>query len=152
MSIFIATISILAITGLIWAFNKVLSFKICPICAGVAGTWLWMLAAKFLGFGIDSLVLAILMAGSVVGIAYQIEKRPVFAKSSADRVLFWKTLFIPSGFTAVYAAVSSWWAISAVIAVFLIVLTLKFAKGPRLRREKSGKTVEELEKKMKNCC
>src|SRR3989344_5708336 len=154
MFITVATTSILAITGLVWLFNIVLPFKICPICAGVSGTWLWMLAVKFLGYEIDMIVPAMLMGGSVVGIAYQIEKRLPPGRSP----ILWKTLFIPAGFVTVYGAVSSWWAVFVVSAALLIILALRFTKG--LRRPKGSKTahseqnqkVEELEKKMKDCC
>lgn len=152
MFIAITTISIFAITGLIWLANRIQPpFKICPICAGVSGTWLWMLAGKFLGYEVDLVMLALLMGGSVVGIAYQIEKRLPSNRSP----LLWKTLFIPTGFIAVYSVISSWWLVFIVLAAFLIVLALVFTE-----QEKSNKAtattqnpkVEELEKKMKNCC
>lgn len=144
----IAAISILAITGLVWLLNRILPFKICPTCAGVSGTWLWMLAARFLGFGIDPLVLAILMAGSVVGIAYQIEKRLTPNQST----LLWKTLFITVGFVAVYTLILSWWAMSVVIVFLLVILTLKFTRRFYLQKPENKKVVEELENKMENCC
>jgi len=59
MFIVITTISIVAITGLVWGAKKILPFPVCPICAGVSGTWLWMLGLRFLGYPIDIAVLAI---------------------------------------------------------------------------------------------
>lgn len=169
MLIAITTISILAITGLVWLFNRILPFRICPICAGVSGTWLWILAGIYLGL-LEAegwkLIAAIAMGGSIVGIAYQIEKRLPSNRSP----LLWKTLFVPAGFIAVYSAISafaedsadksSWWTAFIVITTLLIIMALRFTEEPRSRAAKSDKAVhlersrkvEELEKKMKNCC
>ena len=67
-----AIISILLIVSVIWFVNKKLSIKICPICAGVSLTWLWMLLG--MGYGLLSvekyqLVTAVLIGGSVVAIS-----------------------------------------------------------------------------------
>lgn len=74
----IATISILIITFAVWLANRKLSVKICPICAGVLLTWLWMLFG--MGYGLLSiekyqLITAILMGGSVVGITNKLEEK-----------------------------------------------------------------------------
>ena len=151
MFIAVVTISIFAITGFIWPLNRILLFKICPICAGVSGTWLWMLAAKFLGYEIDMLILAMLMGGSVVGIAYQIEKH----LPSNHSPLLWKTLFIPFGFVAVYSVILSWWLVFIVLATILATLALIFTeqkKSDKATFAKKSSRVEELENKMKNCC
>ena len=151
MFIVITTISILAITGFMWLINRILPFNICPICAGVSGTWLWMLVGKFLGYEIDMIILAMLMGGSVVGIAYQIEKRLPINHSP----LLWKTLFIPVGFVATYGILSAWWSVSILLATFLIVLILRFTeqiKSSETTPEEQNPEVEELKKKMKDCC
>lgn len=167
MFIATTTISIFVITGLVWLFNRVLPFKICPICAGVSGTWLWILAGIYLGL-LDarswSLVATIGMGGSVVGIAYQIEKRLPSHRSP----LLWKTLFIPTGFIAAYSVISlavspsnpSWWTAFIMTTTILIILVLRFSGQPQHSADQLNKTarpernrrVEELEKKMKNCC
>lgn len=74
----IAIISILSLTSIVWVLNKILLIKICPICAGVSLTWLWMLLG--MGYGLLSiekyqLITAILMGGSVVGITNKIEEK-----------------------------------------------------------------------------
>lgn len=150
MLITITTISILAITGFVWLLNRILPLKICPICAGVSGTWLWMLAATFLGYEIDLLIPAMLMGGSVVGIAYQIEKRLPPNRSP----LLWKTLFIPAGFVAVYSVLSSWWIVFIAATTFLVILALRFTEQTKNIATPTGqnRAVEELKKKMKNCC
>src|SRR3989338_9235117 len=142
MLIAITAISILAITGFIWLLNRILSarlrsrwvFKVCSICVGVSGTWLWMLAAKLLGYEIDLIVPAVLMGGSVVGITNQIEKRFSLATASAGTLLLWKTLFIPAGFIAAYSIISlavdpldpSWWILLIAMIIVLVMLTLAF--------------------------
>ncbi len=167
MLIAIVTISILAITGLTWLLNRILPFKICPICAGVSLTWLWMLAAKFLGYEIDLLILAMLMGGSVVGIAYQIEKKLLARRSLARPAepwrsggeggpdgrspLLWKTLFIPVGFVAAYGILMQWWSVFLVSIIFLLQIAFIFLSPKKESRGRNQK-VGELEEKMKNCC
>ena len=157
MSLAIALSSIFAIAGTAWLLNKIpaltagrLPFKICPVCAGVAGTWLWMLPAKFLGWQVDMTILALLMGGSVVGIAYQLEKRPAFAGASAGKLMLWKLLFIPAGFAAAYSLISFWRTGFLVATLALLVILFEFLKhgGSHVSSEK----IEELKKKMQNCC
>lgn len=81
----ITIISIFIFTSLVWGFNKISPIKICPICAGVFTTWLWMLLG--MGYGLLSvekyqLIIAILMGGSVIGIVNKLEEKwKVFSKS-----------------------------------------------------------------------
>ncbi len=148
MTIVLTTIvSILAITGLAWAASRILRFPLCPICAGVAGTWLWMVVARQFGFAVDASMLPTLLGGSVVGIAYQLERRLAKRRSQ----LLWKTLFIPAGFAAAYALAAAHWALLAMALVVLLLLTACFLL-PRGSAKTSSATVQELENKMKNCC
>src|SRR3989344_1820113 len=124
--------SIFAIACFVWLINKLALFKICPICAGVFGTWSWLIAARFLGYQIDAVFPAVLMGGSVVGIAYQIEKRMASQKSP---VLF-KMFFIPAGFIVVYSALLSQYWIFLVAAIFLIALSFLFLKMPGKNTDK----------------
>lgn len=150
MLIVITTISILAITCLVLLANRILPFKICPICVGVSGTWLWILFGIYIGLlEAESwkLVAAIAMGGSVVGIAYQIEKRLPPNRS----LLLWKMLFIPAGFAAAYGILSYRRDTFFAAVIFLVILTLYFIEKPR-RRPSNEKKLEELENKMKQCC
>ncbi len=145
------TVSIFAIAGAAWLANKILPFGICPVCAGVAGTWLWMLAGIFtnnLQPAIYTLPIAILMGGSVVGIAYQIAKMLSARKSE---VLF-KMLFIPAGFIAVYSFLSYLWFVLVPALVFLAIVAWAFLRGVGDDKTIKGKMVGELEKKMEDCC
>ena len=146
----LTVISIFAITCVVWMVNKLFPFKICPICAGVSGTWLWMLGASFFGYEIDFVIVAMLLGGSVVGIAYQLEKRLALAKASAGKLLLWKVLFIPVGFVVAYSVVTSQWATLAGFAGVAGVLAWVFLKNSG--KQQTGSKVEELKKKMENCC
>ena len=146
-AILTTTFSIVAIAGLAWAVKKILRVPICPICLGVGGTWLWMIIGRSLGHAVDITVLSMLLGGSVVGIAYQIEKRLPQGRSP----LLWKMLFIPAGFVAAYALAVPQWALFTVTSIALVLLTAFFLLPPGALREKS-ETVEELKKKMQECC
>ena len=147
MTILIAVASILGLAGLAWAVRKVLPHPICPICAGVAGTWLWMLVARELGIAVDAAVLPILLGTTVAGTAYQLEKHLPPERSP----LLWKTLFLPTGAIAAYGlAVPNWVVAGAGIAV-LLALTGVFLARPRAPSGDNA-AVEELERQMKRCC
>jgi len=139
--------SILAIAGAAWAAGRILRLPLCPICSGVAGTWLWMLVAREFGIAVDASMLSILLGGSVVGVAYQLEKRLAGARSP----LLWKTLFIPAGFAAAYGLVVAHWALLAGALVVLVLLMAYFL-WPHGSAKPSSSTVQDLESKMKNCC
>ena len=147
MLIAIATTSILGITLLVYLANRILPFRICPICAGVSGTWIGLIIARFSGYPIDITIPALLMGGSVVGIAYQLEKKLPAEKSS----LLWKTFFIPAGFIAAYGILIEWRGIFFAALIFLLLLSSLFL-SPRKQQESQKKAVEELKKKMKDCC
>lgn len=148
MNVILATIfSIFAISGMGWAAKKMLRIPVCPICVGVGATWLWMVIARSLGHAVDATMLSILLGGSVAGIAYLVEKRLPQGRSP----LLWKTLFIPAGFVAAYALATPQWTLFAVTGVALVLLTAFFFIPPGVAGEES-ETVEELKKKMQNCC
>ncbi len=146
-TILVTLASVLAITGVMWAARRLLGLPVCPICLGVGGTWLWMLAARELGYAIDATMLAVLLGASVAGIAYLIEKRLPGGRSA----LLWKTLFIPAGAVAAYALVAQLWPVVAVAGVILVALAAFFLVAPAASQAPS-REVEELTAKMKNCC
>lgn len=152
--IVVAIISIFVISGGILLARKIWpSFRLCPICTGVSGTWIWILIGIWTGWlEADSwkLIAALAMGGSVVGIAYQVEKR-----IGSERAMVWKMFFIPAGFVAVYGAISmEWWLllISAAVISFLLLIFLKKPNNIKKADEKDGSRVEYLEKEMENCC
>ena len=150
MVIIITIVSIFAITGLMWFLNRIFPFKICPICAGVSGTWLLILVGIYGGWlEADGwkLMAALAMGGSIVGIAYQLEKKLPVGRSP----LLWKALFIPAGFIAAYGILMQWWGVFLASLAFLFTLAFVFRAPPRNPSTHDVK-VRELEKKMKNCC
>jgi hypothetical protein len=151
MVIGITIISIFAITGVILLINRIMPYRICPICAGVFGTWLWILAGMYFGVLQDEswrIVAAIAMGGSVVGVAYKMEKYLSLRCSP----LLWKTLFIPTGFVAVYSVLLWWWLGFAISASLLAIWLLSCRRGSRRNAVQDSAQIEILKKKMKNCC
>ncbi|MFN7085251.1 MAG: hypothetical protein ACK4N4_01335 [Burkholderiales bacterium] len=143
----VTIVSIFAITGLAWLAAKILPFSICPICVGISGTWLWMLAGRFAGFDFDVSMLAILLGASVVGTGDQLEKRLPGGRSP----LLWKTLFLPTGFVAAYGlAVPHWKLLTLAIVALLILATAFFV--PRRQSGKNSTVIEKLKEDMKKCC
>lgn len=139
--------SIFAITGAAWAVRRLLRLPLCPICCGVGGTWLWMAVAREFSYPVDPTLLAILLGTSVTGIAYQVEKHLPNERSA----LLWKTLFIPTGIVAAYALAASYWVLSGITGVALVILTAVFLMAPDTSAADSEQ-VKELRKKMQNCC
>lgn len=151
--IILTAASILAITAIIRLTNKILlrfsrRGHICSVCVGVSGTWFWMLVGVLSGFLPEKsfeLPIGTLMGGSVVGIAYQIDKH-----LPASRSLLWKILFIPAGFALTQSVISGLWTLAGVLLFFEILLLLVFVFWKNHRQE--NKTVKFLEEQMKKCC
>lgn len=148
MPILIAVLSIFAIAGFVRFLGKISSLKICPVCAGVAGTWLWMLLGVLSGYLPTYLLpTAILMGGSVVGIAYQLEKILPQTRSP----ILWKLLFIPAGFAAAYYVIEQK-QIAFLASLIMLVLVVLFFKKTDSMKTAINASVENLKEKMKNCC
>lgn len=145
--ILMVSLSILAIAALAWAARRAFDLALCPICLGVGGTWLWMLAARILGLAIDTTMLPILLGGSVVGTAYLLEKRLSPGRSG----LLWKTLSIPLGFVAAEGLLTFDWIVLAVALGALAILSALFFRVETEPVTDSA-AVEELKRRMKDCC
>src|SRR3989344_961755 len=132
--IIITTISILGLSLLVSGVNRFLPFRVCPICAGVSLTWIWLVTGYFLGYQIDLLIPALFMGGSVVGISQQLDKKL-------------KIIFISLGFIVAYSILSeNWVTLLVFLAIILLILFLFNNKNKKLNSNK------ELEEKIKNCC
>ena len=151
MIIVIAITSILVITVVIWTINRIMPIKICPICSGVSLTWIWFLVANEIGYSVALEIPALLMGGSVVGLAYQLEKKLPVRSGDLRTPLLWKTLFISVGFIIAYSILARQWFVFLVLLVLILLTTVVFMLPPKERSIKS-EVVENLEKKMKNCC
>lgn len=155
---FLAIILILIITGLVWLLNRVLPFKICPVCAGVSGTWL-ILTALILGGIIPTsdflLPTSILMSGTVVGIAYQGEKS---LKWAAKNQIVWKLIVLAFGFSAVWWVVQhlSWATFVGELAMLSVVVYLFFIRrgstAPHAPHPNDPSNVQKIEKGLEDCC
>jgi len=72
-------LAFILVSWIFWAFargplSKYIGFKVCAICAAVAGTWIILLGARLIfGFSADSLIIGILMGQSITGIMYAFE-------------------------------------------------------------------------------
>ena len=146
-ALFSAVASILVLAGLAWATRRLLRLPVCPICIGVAGTWLWMLIARELGIAVDTAMLAILLGGSVAGIAFQLEKYLSPARSPA----LWKALSLPAGFAAAYGIAAQQWLVFALSSVVSVLLAGLFFSRPAVPQPAS-ETVEDLKRRMQQCC
>lgn len=150
----IAILSILVLTAGAALFKKYTSWKICPICAGVSGTWAWMLAARSWGYPVDSSLLAMLLGASVTGIAYRAEKRLAPGQSP----LLWKVFFVPAGLVAVFGVVSKdavlfWGGIGS--ALLVAITFFGFPRLPKkIKNTPVGVSAEVkfIEKEMEKCC
>lgn len=148
MSLLIAISSILLLTGLTQLINQALApRRVCPICAGVSATWIWIVTGIYLGWlsAVSWILLAaIAMGGSVVGIAYQVEKR-------VSRKLLWKVLFIPLGFALVYSLLEGMWNVFFLSLGLIAFLLISFLGLPKAS-ERDNDKVKKLEKELEDCC
>ncbi|OGE86498.1 MAG: hypothetical protein A3J48_00015 [Candidatus Doudnabacteria bacterium RIFCSPHIGHO2_02_FULL_46_11] len=147
MTIALAVLSILVVTFLANLFNAMRIVRpICPICAGVALTWIWLILAYFTGYNFDPMVIAMLMGGSVVGLAYAADK-----KINKQPSLLFKSVFIPAGFAAAYSIISKNWPIFILGLIIMAIIYFMFVKnstgGP-----KTNERALEIKDKLKNCC
>jgi hypothetical protein len=147
MLIVITLTSILSLTILVWLAKRILPFQVCPICAGVSGTWVWLMAAHFWGYQIDLTIPALLMGGTVVGAMSKLEKfvAPKF-------VLVWKTIFVMSGFLAADSLITGHWLIFTVGIIVAVIITLAFKWRGITGNKLGSERIAELKKKMKSCC
>lgn len=135
---------ILAVAEITWLIRLRFKLPLCPICIGVSTTWLWLLVVRYLGQSVDSILIALLMGGSVVGVSYILERRLPANKSA----VVWKIFSITSGFALVYGALSEQWLLAIIGAVIAVSVGTFFFWG----NEATTKTTTELEEKMKDCC
>lgn len=150
---------ILVITSLVWLLNKLLPFKLCPVCAGVSSTWIILTALMLGGIISDSsfiIPISILMGGTVVGIAYQGEKSLRRAKRYP---VAWKLAIVAVGFPLAYGAVQyRSWTTFTVELVFLVGLVYLFfvrrgvADAPHTPHRGDSSNVHKIEKGLEQCC
>jgi len=146
-SLVLAILSMFLLASLAWVAGRISRFAVCPVCVGVAGTWLWMLAARLGGFAIDTAILAMLLGASVVGIAHWIENRLPVGRAP----LLWKALALPAGFSAAYALIVEQWIAAGGAIAALALLAALFLRPARAAPTDPA-VVAQLEERMKKCC
>ena len=148
----ISSILIVGFTALTYFFNKITHWKTCVICAGVSLTWLTLTALMVPGFLASSfylLVTAMLMGGTVVGIAFQGEKKFKWAKN----LFYWKAPVVIIGFIIAYLLlINISWTTFAIELALLGLLTYFLFLQPSAGKSPQGKSVSELEEELKDCC
>jgi len=146
-SLLIVIASMLMLGLLAWLAGKFSRLPVCPVCVGVAGTWLWMIAARLGGYAVDTALLGILLGASVVGFAQAIETRLPRGRSP----LVWKALALPVGIVAAAGLAGEHWGLAGAAGGALALLTA----GVLWRRDAKttdSAVVSELEERMKKCC
>ncbi len=154
MDIIIALILVAGITLVIKAVSRFLHFSVCPICMGVSGSWFLLSFAVLAGFlpaDIYLDVIMLLMGGTVVGIAYQAEKK---FRWQSEKAFWFKFAIIIVGFYAAHIAVESlsWMTFVFELAVLAALAYLFFVRGVETVGKKNSSNVEKLQKELENCC
>ena len=153
MDIIIALVLVAGVTLGVKAANKFLPFSVCAICAGVSGAWVLLSFAILTDLAQAAVylsVITLLMGGTVVGIAYQAEKKFGW---QGEKSFWFRFAIIAVGFYAAHVAVGSlsWPAFVFELAVLSALAYLFFVRrdasaGPHSLE--AGK----LEKELENCC
>lgn len=118
-----------------------MNIRICRLCAGVSLLWLSLSAGVAFGFLPISdfqLPIAVLMGGTVVGIAYQ------------RNSLRWKTTVVIIGMPLAYLLLVNL-STTIVIIEFVILVAFAFVLFGR-KTPADSERVRDLEEKMKSCC
>jgi hypothetical protein len=135
-----------------------MKINICPICIAVSLLWLILSAGVVWGY-LESATfivpIALLMGGTVVGIAYLGEKR---CRWAAQHQLLWKTLIIIGGMPIAYLLIIN---LNKLIIVIELLILIKiayffFIKQPTQTASGSGLPekagISEIKEKMEQCC
>ena len=139
-----------------------MKIKICPICVVVGGTWFALSVGVVLGYLSPEqfiIPIAILMGGSIVGIAYQGAQKFEWARKNS---LLWKFIVIFTGMPIAYLLVSNLSKRVVTIELILLLITARFffverqkkPSGSGENQVKLGENQEirDIEEKMKQCC
>lgn len=143
--------SIAGLTALTALVRRAALPALCPLCAGVSGTWMGLLALHAAGVAVDLRLPALLLGGSVVGLAGLGER--ALAGRTPGAVLAWKTAFVAAGVGTAYALLLAAWVPLAGGA--LLLGALLFVPWRVVPRPAAGTATEgraDLLAQLKNCC
>lgn len=126
--------------------------RVCPVCFAVSSAWLTFLVAKYLGiFEINKLLIALLLAESVVGVANLVEEFMIVRRVNlSEPLLKFGIIVFGTLAVSVFALVQEFFG----LVLFVPVITFGFfALTPIQKIEKIKEQPEPtLESKLKNCC
>ena len=151
--IFLTSASIISVYLVFTAAKKFLPAKICAICAAVSLTWTGLLIGYFLNWHNNTLIIGILMGGSVVGLMYKTGN--YFYTNQLKNFWLARLLIIVFGFLSVNFIITkqrgafSTVIILAIISGFVFLFFVKDKKSPALADDSAKKT---LQKNMEHCC
>ena len=157
MAIIFVTGSILIFIGLTELINRFSIYHLCSLCVGVSATW-FLITAGILSnlFLLNDyiLLLAILMGGTVVGIAYQGGQRFHWADKN---IFYFRVTVILLGFILTYWAIRHINWITFVVEIFLAALIfytyfIAPVRKHSLLNANQSERIKALKEKMKNCC
>jgi hypothetical protein len=155
MQLIATIVGIGMLTAMAWGLRRFLFPRLCPLCAGVAGTWIAMLAAHWAGMELDLRLPALLLGGSVVGLAGLGEV--ALAGRAPGAVLAWKTAFVATGFATAYALLLAAW-LPAGLGGALLAALLGLPWAVAARRSGAGPTAgptagqRRVLSELRNCC
>lgn len=161
MTVFYAILSITILYFLLALFGgfikKIVGRKICAICAAVSLTWFSLLILRLLGFGIDILVVAILMGQSVVGLMVKLEN--YFDQKGLPKFWLVRILIITGGTLFVYWLLKEDYTLllllsisSSLFLVFVLSIIPKEVSKKQINSKEFQKATAKLEKLMEDCC
>ncbi len=143
--------SIGVLTGLAWLLRRAVLPRLCPLCTGVAGTWIGLLAAHGAGVALDLRLPALLLGGSVVGLAGLGEA--ALAGRAPGAVLAWKTAFVITGFGTAYALLlAAWPGVAAGVGLLAALLWVPWRRLPASVPADRPQRQAALLAQLKNCC
>lgn len=148
MTLILALTSIVVIAILAWGVRRISGIAICPICGGVAGTWLLILVLRALAIETDPAIVAMLIGGSAVGMAYQVAKRIPEDRAPG----LWLAIAVPLGFAAAYGVAYAEWPLAAAGVVGYGITAWVFRSVNTQGQSKKSPAVERLKKEMEQCC
>ncbi|MDP4008935.1 MAG: hypothetical protein Q8P71_00730 [bacterium] len=107
--IFISFLSVTVLFFLFLGVKKLLKLSICPLCFAVSLTWLWLLAFSMWWGAGDSILVAVFMGQSVLGILLLAEKKFPDALSLFRLPILLSLTFL------VYASITKEFSLEAVL-------------------------------------
>lgn len=127
--------------------------NICPICIVVSLIWFGLSAGVAWGYLAPATYLipvALLMGGTVVGIAYLGEKK---CRWAAQHQLLWKILVIAGGMPFAYLLIMN---LNKLIVVVELIILLKIAYFFFIKQSSKpasgSKEISKIEEQMERCC